>query len=294
MQLCAITDEISQDFEYSLDVLREYGATGAELRGLWGTNISALTDEQASRAEAALKARRMRVACLATPFYKCDLTPDAPGDGPLEKMLHLAQEKTLEEQIDLLKRCIALAKRFETDLIRVFTFWRKDVLSPQIEDRIVAAYQEPVAMAEREGVILALENEHACFVGTGVEAARIVQKIDSPWLRICWDPGNALCAGERPYPDGYEAVRSSLAHIHIKDARAAGGSDDGDYQWCVVGEGDIDYKGHFDALKRDGYTGYISLETHYKPERGSGPDGVGTGEDGSRPCLAALRTLMAL
>jgi sugar phosphate isomerase/epimerase len=294
MQLCAITDEISQDFEHALDVLLEYEAEGAELRGLWGTNISALTNEQAARAVAALKARRMRVACLATPFYKCDLTPELAGEGTLEKKLHLAEEQSLELQLDQLQRCIALANLFETQLIRVFTFWRKDVLSPEIEDRIVAAFEEPVAMAEREGVILALENEHACFVGTGAEAARIVQRIGSPWLQICWDPGNALCAGERPYPEGYDAVKPCLAHIHIKDARQVDGPNGPDYHWCVVGEGDIDYEGQFRALKQDGYTGFVSLETHYKPERGTGPGGVGSPEDGSRPCLAALRTLLAV
>jgi len=292
MKLAAISDEISQEFEHALDVMCEYGATGVELRGLWGTNISDLTNEQVQRARTAIAARGLEVVCLATPFYKCDLeTPDAGAPaGPL----HLATPRGLRQQTDLLKRCIELAHAFDTRLLRVFSFWRKEAPSPQIDDRIVAAFDAPVALAEEAGVTLVLENEHACFVGSGAEAARIASRIDSPHFRICWDPGNAFSLGEVPYPDGYEAVRPWVAHVHIKDARMVETPDHGaQARFCVIGEGEIDYPGQFAALKRDGYNGYVSLETHYVPQHGSGPNGKGTPEDGSRPCLAALRTLLA-
>ena len=53
-------------------------------------------------------------------------------------------------------------------------------------------------------------------------------------------------------------------------------------RWCVIGDGQIGYDEHFEALRRDGYRGWISLETHYIPQGG-------TPEDGSRACLSALR-----
>src|SRR5690348_4953743 len=127
LQLAAITDEISQDFEHALDVLLEYGATGAELRGLWGTNIADLSDDLVARAKAALNARGLRVVCLATPFYKCDLEIGAPNPGEEAGHMHLARPRGLEQQLDMLKRCIHLAHEFDTRLLRVFSFWRKDV-----------------------------------------------------------------------------------------------------------------------------------------------------------------------
>ena len=288
MQLSAITDEISQDFEHALDVLLEYGATGAELRGLWGINISDLDADHVSRAKQALRERGLKVACLATPFYKCDLfsaDPDSDA-GPM----HLARGRGLPEQIALLKRCIELAHTFDTRLIRVFSFWRKDAYTPEIEARIIDAFAEPVRIAEAEGITLALENGHACFVGTGEEAARIVAAVNSPNLQIVWDPGNAFFAGEEPFPTGYDAVKPWLCHVHIKDGKMVDTLDQGlRAEWCVVGDGEIDYTGQFAALKADGYTGYISLETHYVPTTGTGENGKGIPEDGSRPCLAALR-----
>ena len=294
MQLSAITDEISQDFEHALDVLQEYGAVGAELRGLWGTNIADLSDDQAARAKAALSERNMKVVCLATPFYKCDLAFEAPNPGEAAGPMHLAAPRGLAQQMDMLRKCIRLAHFFDTRLLRIFSFWRKDVLTPEIESQIVAAFAEPVALATSEGITLVLENEHACFIGTGAEASRIAKAVNSPNFQLVWDPGNAFAAGERPYPDGYEAVKPWLAHIHIKDARMVDTPDQGVRpKWCVVGEGELDYPSQFAALRRDGYSGYVSLETHYVPQTGMGPDGKGLPEDGSRPCLAALQQFIS-
>ncbi len=278
MKLSAITDEVSQDFEHALEVLQEYGATGAELRGLWGTNIADISREQVRRAKKALDATGLEVSCLASPFYKCDLeSPEKTVAG----RMHLAQARGYDEQMAMLEKLCDLADEFGTRLVRVFSFWRRQPLTPSIEDQIVAAFAKPLEIAERRGIVLCLENEHACYLGTGVEVARVKARIPSQHLKICWDPGNALAAGELPYPDGYQAVRGQVAHVHIKDAVLR----DGQPSWCVVGEGVIDYASQFAALHADAYDGFISLETHYVPQGG-------TSEDGSRPSLAALKRLI--
>src|SRR5689334_22661951 len=83
MKLSVITDEISQDFDHALDVMAEYGVTGAELRGLWSVNIADLSREDVARAKQSLRDHRMSVTCLATPIFKCDLDVDAATvEGP--------------------------------------------------------------------------------------------------------------------------------------------------------------------------------------------------------------------
>jgi len=278
MKLSAITDEISQDFEHALAVLQEYGAHGAELRGLWGTNIGDLSDEQVKRAKRALRTAGIAVSCLASPFFKCDMNS---SEAAVAGRMHLASARSYDQQFQLLERLCQLAHEFETRLIRVFAFWRRGNLTPEIEDHIVAAFEKPLTIAEQHDVVLCLENEHACYLGTGAEVGRVARRISSPRLLVCWDPGNALSAGEVPYPDGYEHVRGLVAHVHVKD----GSRTNGELKWCVVGEGVIDYQGQFAALRKDNYSGYISLETHYVPPGG-------TSEDGSRPSLAALKRLI--
>lgn len=278
MKLSAITDEISQDLEHALDVLGEYGAEGAELRGLWGVNIADLDDHHVARAQKALRAHGLKVSCLASPFYKCDI---ASSDAAVAGRMHLASARGYDEQMDLLKRLCDLADAFETRFIRVFSFWRRGELTEEVERHIVEAFAKPLEIAAARNVTLLLENEHACYLGTGVEIARVIKQVNHPNLAACWDPGNALAAHEVPYPVGYSAVRSHVAHVHIKDAKLV----DGEPRWCVVGEGVVDYRGQFAALKADAYEGYVSLETHYIPQGG-------TPEEGSRPCLAAMNRLL--
>ena len=277
MELAVIVDEISMEFEYALDVMLEYGVKNAELRSLWGTNIGDLTDEQAARAVAALKSRGIKVCCLASPFFKCDLEMAESGATGRS---HQATERGMDRQMELLNRLIELAGVFDTKLIRVFAFWKHGDLTEDIERRIIEAFAEPVKVAEKAGVILALENEHACYLGTGGDTARVLRAVNSPALKAVWDPGNAVCAGENAFPDGYEAMKEWIVHVHIKDPIRV----DDHYQFVRVGDGEIDYMAQFRALKADGYDSCLSLETHYRPD--------GNSEIGTRECLASLKEML--
>ncbi|MDO8586655.1 MAG: sugar phosphate isomerase/epimerase family protein [Armatimonadota bacterium] len=276
MKLSVITDEISLDLAHALDVMREFGVQGAELRGVWDANIADLPAEKVKQARSVLDDKGFVVSAIASPFFKCPLTDDEEGETG---RTHLAATRSLKDQLDLLQKCIELARIFETNLIRVFAFWKRGPLTPEIEDRIVEAFAEPVRIASDAGVVLALENEHACYLGTGAETAKVLARISSPSLKAVWDPGNAFFAGEDPFPAGYDAIREYVAHVHVKDAlRNSAGED----QFVVVGEGTIDYRAQFAALKDDGYRGFISLETHCRP-----------GEEASRLSLLAMRTMLA-
>ena len=222
----------------------------------------------------------MQVCGIASPLYKCHLFPaDSQGaQGPL----HLAVERTLDDQLPLLERAIELARYFDTNLIRIFAFWRGPELTDGIIEQIAEGLRPGVRRAEDAGIVLGLENEHACTLGTAVETVRVLEMIDSPSLKAIWDPGNAFAAGELPYPDGYEAIKPYVVHVHVKDAVTG---PDGKKAWTVVGEGEIDYRGQIAALRADGYQGLLSLETHYKPPSGST-------EEGSRECLAGLVSLL--
>ncbi len=291
MKLSVITDEISQDFEHSLDVMQEFGVKGAELRGLWNTNIADLTDEQAERAKAALISRDMQVVALSTPFYKCDLYEgsDNSSNGPL----HLAQPRPLGDQLKVLHRCVELAQFFGTNKLRVFTFWRKMAITDETYSVLKETFVEPLKIAAAAGMTLLLENEHACLMGSGAEAARLASLINSPQFRICWDPGNAFALGENAFPDGYEAVKPWISHVHVKDAVRVTTAQRGEHaQFCEMGTGQIGYEAQFAALRQDNYAGWISLETHYSPTSGSGPEGKGTPEDASRACLKYLNRVL--
>ncbi len=159
-----------------------------------------------------------------------------------------------------------LARFFGTTKVRIFSFWRVDhpeKAYPLVRDRLAKA----ASLAAKSGIVLVLENEHECNIGTGKELARVVRDVNSPSLRGNWDPGNAAMLGEVPYPGGYKEVRGLFAHMHIKDVKRDPAT--GKLAWAPVGGGFIDWRGQLKALEQDGYAGTMSLETHYRRKDGN-------------------------
>jgi sugar phosphate isomerase/epimerase len=173
----------------------------------------------------------------------------------------------VEQDADqLLEDSFRLARFFGTRKVRIFSYWRvkePDKAYPYVRDRLAQAAQ----VAAKNDIVLVLENEHSCNIGTGRELGRILKDVNSPHLRGNWDPGNAVMLGEYPYSEGYQAVRDYIAHLHIKDVRKDPKT--GKLDWAPVGVGVVDWKAQFQALRRDGYQGTMSLETHYRRADGN-------------------------
>src|ERR1041385_7827724 len=100
---------------------------------------------------------------------------------------------------------------------------------------------------------------------------------------LSWDPGNAASRGETACPDGYAQIpRGRIGHVHCKDVVSSG---EGKYEWAPMGKGIIDWVGQFRALRKDGYRGAVSLETHWR--------GAGTAEESSRVSFKGMKELLA-
>jgi sugar phosphate isomerase/epimerase len=257
--LAAITDEFSPDIQTAIRSMADLGMTGAELRMVFGKNIINLTDEELEQAIGIVKGAGMEIISLASPLLKCVL-PDAPDVDARFQQDMFAAKLTIEDQPRLAARAFEIAKRTGAKVIRVFSYWRT-VEPEKCFDRIVTALGELADKAAKEGIIIGLENEHACNVATGAETAQIMNAIRHPNLKVVWDPANARVAGElRPFPDGYRLLpKGSIVHVHAKDCHVQGQK----AIWERIGEGEIEWKGQMQALIDDGYKGYISLETHW-------------------------------
>jgi len=259
-----ITDEIAPDLEEALKFIAGYGLHWCELREVWGKNLMILPQADLDRAKKSIADRAMHVSDIGTPIFKWNM----PGIAtkPAEKHDFAVGSFTEEDSDVLLNQAFKLARFFGTRKIRIFSFWRvpdPEKVYPQVRDRLAKAAR----LAEKNGMVLVLENEHECNVGTGKELGRILRDVNSPALRGVWDPGNAVMLGEVPFPDGYQAVKGLFPHMHVKDVRK--NAQTGKLEWAPVGGGVIDFKGQFEALHKDKYAGTMSLETHYKRPDGN-------------------------
>lgn len=256
--IAAITDEFSPDLDTAARSMAAIGMTGCELRMVFGKNIIDLTDDEVDRAKASVSAHGLQILGIASPLLKCTL-PDAPAVDPRFQQDMFAARHTFEDQPRLTARAFEIAKRLDAGIIRVFSYWR--TVEPEAcFERVVAALRDLAGQAARHGVIIGLENEHACNIATARETAPVLAAIDHPNLKMVWDPANAYVSGESPFPGGYGALPvARIAHVHAKDCHMDGHKP----VWGPVGACAIDWKGQIAALERDGYRGWISLETHW-------------------------------
>jgi len=262
-RIAAITDEFSPDLETAVRAMAEIGMTGAELRMVFGKNIVDLTDDELERAVEVARAGGLEIISIASPLLKC-LLPDAPEvDSRFQKDMFAATQK-FEDQERIAARAWEVAGRTGARIVRVFSYWRT-VRPEECFGRVVEALGKLADQAAERGLTVAIENEHACNIATAEETARVLAALPHPNLKMVWDPANAFVSGETPFPDGYSKLPPArIAHVHAKDCVRV----DGKPAWGPLGEGAIDWKGQIAALRRDGYAGWISLETHW-----AGPGG---------------------
>ncbi|HOL72076.1 MAG TPA: sugar phosphate isomerase/epimerase family protein [Bryobacteraceae bacterium] len=265
LRTAAITDEFCPDIEAAAQAMADIGMTGAELRVVFGKNILDLTDSEVEAAKAAVNAKGLEVVSLSSPLLKCVLPDSPPVDTRFQHDV-FASQHTFEDQPRLARRAFEIAHKTGARVIRVFSYWRT-VEPEKCFDRIAEALGCLARDAAKEDLIIGVENEHACNISTGADTARLLAAVDHPNLQVVWDPANAYVAGEIPFPDGYRALPANrIAHVHAKDCRIL---EQHKPIWGPLGTCDIDWKGQIAALLADGYSGWVSLETHWPGPQGN-------------------------
>lgn len=242
-KLAFITDEATQDLREAIAFAREYGLTGVELRSVDDTPIDRIPTETLKEYRHLLDEAGLTVCNLASSFFKC-----LPGEA--------------EPELDKLRRLCDAADILGCDTIRGFAFFAGDT-GPAITDEIIAAFSPALSLLKKRGKTLLLESDPSVNTHNHVLLADFLRRLDSDVVGAIYDPGNDIYDAHReiPYPHGYESIKPWLRHVHIKDARR----DEKDEPYCVcIGTGWVDYPGLLAALKRDGYDGWFSLETHYR------------------------------
>jgi sugar phosphate isomerase/epimerase len=280
-ELGVFADDIDQNLDHALDVIQELGVKWVEIRSAWGKNLVFHADEQLEQIAQAIHARGLRVPCLAAPIFKSRLK----GRGQASAQLFHAEERDdPTQQIELLRKAARIARLLGTHRVRCFSFWRISDDPTPIWADLLEQFEPAIKVAEKEDIILVVENDFECNLGDGEHTARFIQEVGSPHLRLLWDPGNAYFVGETAYPSGYEHGKHLIGHVHVKDAVRDPVT--GKPSWVTLGTGEVDLLGQLRALKADGYEGVVTMENHFTPPNGSQEDGV-------RRSFAGLQRLLA-
>jgi L-ribulose-5-phosphate 3-epimerase len=116
---------------------------------------------------------------------------------------------------------------------------------------VIDSYQKILPTAEKCGVVLGLENHWGLGV-TPEGVKRVVDTINSPWLKVTLDTGNFL---EDPYD---RLVKLAKDTVLLQAKTYFGGG-----VWYTL---DLDYPRIAKIMKEAGFTGYVSLEFEGKED----------------------------
>ena len=237
--LSGFIDEISSDFTEQCKVASGLGLKYAEVRSAWHINILDLNDEQLTAVKETLADHGLAVSSIGSPIGKIYIDEEF---GPhLDRMKHAAD----------------VAHELSAPYIRIFSFFLRPGANPaDHRSEVIERMRALARVAEDADVVLLHENEKDIYGDVPSRCLDVVRSVDSPHLRLAWDPANFVQVGVQPYTQGYQMLRPHVEYIQIKDALAADGT------VVTAGRGDGEIVRTIHALRHDGFDGFFSLEPH--------------------------------
>ncbi|WP_136610963.1 sugar phosphate isomerase/epimerase family protein [Sinomonas albida] len=254
-ELSGFGDEIDADPRVQAAVMRALGASHIEVRSAWGTNIVDLSEDQLAELKSVLDEAGLKVSAIASPIGKVDV------------------ELPVEHEVERLDRALRAAEVLAAPYIRIFSFYYEGKKAEDVRDAVIERMTALARRAEGTGVTLVHENEKDIFGDVPERVLDIVETVDSPALKLAWDPANFVQVGVKPFSEAYEMLRPHVVYLQVKDAVSSS------KKVVPAGEGDGEVLTTVEALRDSGYTGFASLEPHlaYAYETGgfSGPYSFG-------------------
>jgi len=180
-----------------------------------------------------------------------------------------------ESEMQKQRGMIAAAAALGAGYCRVLSGQRRpEVSRQQGVEWVVECITKLLPFAADNGVVMIMENHFKDNYWSYPEFAQkmdiyceIVDRIESPWFGVNYDPSNTLLANEDPY-ELLRRVAHRVLTIHASDRRPKPGVTIGpegitDYTQLIhgeVGTGVIDYDTIFSILKGAGFDGWVSIE----------------------------------
>ena len=140
--------------------------------------------------------------------------------------------------------------------------WDPANATPQAFDLLVETVRALATTARKRGVALGLE-PYVMNVGyTAERAARLVEAVGAPNVKLVADPAGILTratldAQAEVLPAAFQAMAPHLGLVHVEDCRP---DPNGHFLWLAAGRGLIDYPLFMRLVARAGYRGPLIME----------------------------------
>lgn len=267
-KLSAFADEVTESFRGQVEFLAKENVGYIEPRFIDRKNIMDLSVDQLKEARNLIQDHGLKVSAIGSPIGKVKL------------------DQHFKPHLDRFKHAVELAQFFETPFIRVFSYYAPDGKNiddyrNQVMDRMVAKLE----VLQGTDVIMVHENEAHIYGHSAANCVDLVKTIDSPKLRLAYDPANFVWAEQitNNVEVAWPLMKPYVVHIHIKDWKL-GSKDIG----SMPGQGDGQIKELLAELAAMNYDGCLTMEPHLMA---GGQFGGSTGPELFAKAIAAVRVL---
>jgi 3-dehydroshikimate dehydratase len=269
-KLSAFADEVTENFLEQVKYLADEHVGYIEPRFINKKNIMDLTKDELNEAKKMIQDHGLKVSAIGSPIGKVKL--DEPFGPHLDKFKH----------------AVDLAMFFETPYIRMFSYYAPEGQNiDDYRDQVMERMAAKVEVLKDVNITMVHENEANIYGHTAEQCVEIIKTIDSPKLRLVYDPANFVW-GEKIL-DNVETcwpiMKPYVVHIHIKDWKL-GAKDVG----SIPGEGDGQIKELLTELAAIDYDGCLTMEPHLQT---GGQFGGSTGPELFSRAIAAVREMAA-
>lgn len=242
IRFSAFADEVSPMLDDQIVYLKQAGIHWLEIRFVDGRNVTTLSVEEALEAKQKLDAAGIGVSAIASPLGKY------PIDAPFEPHL------------ELLRKSVELARLFETNFIRIFSFYApKEGSIDACCNEVVSRLQQMIQEVRGTGIRLIHENEAKIYGHSAEQCVELAKHLFEQGLGLAYDPANFVWGEQiadnmqRCWP----LMSPYVEHIHVKDWKL-GSQDVG----SLPGDGDGQIEELIAALAKQHYAGFVTLEPH--------------------------------
>lgn len=265
VKLSGFADEIAADAGEQIAALTANRVRFVEVRGVWGRSVLDLSEAEVADFRDRLRAAEIGVSAIGSPIGKVAIRSD------------------LEEHFARFEVALERARQLGTRYVRLFSFYHEEEEAAAVREAVLEQLARMAARAGEEGVTLLHENEEGIYGDVPERCLDLVQSVDSPHLRLIFDPANFVQCEVDALGEAWPALAPHTEYFHIKDAVAA--------TRAVVpaGYGDAGIEAILGQAVTSGFGGFLSLEPHLKADD---PVHGGDGAERFAKAVAALRQVL--
>ena len=275
--------ELGLPFDEALATAKQIGVEGVWFNtlGADGPLLRELDDAAVDRMAAQVAGHGLEIFLInvGSPFKQIHLT-----DLELDRM---EDDPAFRQEMDDLVRSMEMAARLGIGAVNAFTFawpgeysaakptwpmrWltRGGYIADAEMEKLVRAFSLALEQAEKYSVDLALSMMPWNYTNTTGNFRRLAEALNSRRLKVMWGPSDNMNSGEADVATaGFLNIHPYLHGLHIKDLRVKNGIQL-DFEYCALGEGDVDYPTILRSLRERGSDAILSVATHFLPSSGS-------------------------